>query len=57
MSRLVGFVNRRTGRILVVAGLFFVAAGVAGGPVVAQLSAEDEDFQDRGAKNTVAVTG
>jgi uncharacterized membrane protein YdfJ with MMPL/SSD domain len=54
MSRLGGFVARRAGRILIVAALFFVVAGVLGGPVAGQLSAEDEDFQDPGAENIVA---
>jgi uncharacterized membrane protein YdfJ with MMPL/SSD domain len=54
MTRLGGFVARRAGRILIVAALFFVVAGVLGGPVAGQLSAEDEDFQDPGAENIVA---
>jgi uncharacterized membrane protein YdfJ with MMPL/SSD domain len=54
MTRLGGFVARRARRILVVAALFFVVAGVLGGPVAGQLSAEDEDFQDPGAENIVA---
>jgi uncharacterized membrane protein YdfJ with MMPL/SSD domain len=54
LTRLAGFVNRRAKRILIVAGLFFVIAGVIGGPVAGQLSAEDEDFQDPGAQNIVA---
>src|ERR687896_2092211 len=54
MTRLGGFVARRAGRILIVAALFFVMAGVLGGPVAGQLSAEDEDFQDPGAENIVA---
>src|SRR5918999_1828698 len=55
MTRLGGFVAHRAGRILVVAALFFVVAGVLGGPVAGQLSAEDEDFQDPGAENIVAA--
>jgi uncharacterized membrane protein YdfJ with MMPL/SSD domain len=54
MTRLAAFVNRRAKRILIVAGLFFVVAGVVGGPVAGLLSAEDEDFQDPGAQNIVA---
>jgi uncharacterized membrane protein YdfJ with MMPL/SSD domain len=54
MTRLGGFVARRARRILIVAALFFVVAGVIGGPVAGQLSAEDEDFQDPGAENIVA---
>src|ERR687891_1334309 len=54
MTRLGEFVAHRAGRILVVAALFFVVAGVLGGPVAGQLSAEDEDFQDPGAENIVA---
>ena len=54
MTRLGGFVARRAARILIVAALFFVVAGVLGGPVAGQLSAEDEDFQDPGAENIVA---
>jgi uncharacterized membrane protein YdfJ with MMPL/SSD domain len=54
MTRLGGFVARRAGRILIVAAVFFVVAGVLGGPVAGQLSAEDEDFQDPGAENIVA---
>jgi hypothetical protein len=52
MTRLAAFVNRRARRILIVAGLFFVLAGVVGGPVAGQLSAEDEDVQDPGADPT-----
>jgi uncharacterized membrane protein YdfJ with MMPL/SSD domain len=55
MTRLGGFVAHRAGRILIVAALFFVVAGVLGGPVAGQLSAEDEDFQDPGAENIVAA--
>jgi uncharacterized membrane protein YdfJ with MMPL/SSD domain len=54
MTRLAGFINRRAKRILIVAALFFVVAGAIGGPVVGQLSAEDEDFQDPSAENIVA---
>ena len=54
MTRLAAFVNRRARRILIVAGLFFVVAGVVGGPVAGQLSAEDEDFQDPSAENILA---
>jgi uncharacterized membrane protein YdfJ with MMPL/SSD domain len=54
VTRLAVFINRRAKRILIVAGLFFVVAGVVGGPVAGQLSAEDEDFQDPGAENIVA---
>ncbi len=54
MTRLAAFVNRRARRIVIVAGLFFVVAAMAGGPVVGQLSAEDEDFQDPDAQNIVA---
>ncbi|HEX8854369.1 MAG TPA: efflux RND transporter permease subunit [Thermoleophilaceae bacterium] len=54
MARIAAFVNRRAKRILVVAGVFFVVAGVVGGPVAGQLSAEDEDFQDPSAENIVA---
>jgi uncharacterized membrane protein YdfJ with MMPL/SSD domain len=54
MTRLGQFVAHRAGRILIVAALFFVVAGVLGGPVAGQLSAEDEDFQDPGAENIVA---
>src|ERR671914_1584861 len=55
MTRLGEFVAHRARRILVVAALFFVVAGVLGGPVAGQLSAEDEDFQDPGAENIVAA--
>jgi RND superfamily putative drug exporter len=54
MTRLAAFVYRRAKRVLIVAGLFFVVAGVVGGPVVGQLSAEDEDFQDPSAENIAA---
>ncbi|HKE77697.1 MAG TPA: MMPL family transporter [Solirubrobacteraceae bacterium] len=54
LAKLAGLVTRRSKRILIIAGLFFVVAAVVGGPVAGQLSAEDEDFQDPSAQNIVA---
>jgi uncharacterized membrane protein YdfJ with MMPL/SSD domain len=54
MTRLGRLVARRSRRILIIAGLFFLLAAAVGGPVAGQLSAEDEDFQDPGAENITA---
>ena len=54
LAKLAGLVTRRSKRILIIAGLFFVVAAVVGGPVAGRLSAEDEDFQDPSAQNIVA---
>src|SRR5262245_37359685 len=53
-AKLADLATRRSKRILIVAGLFFLVAAVVGGPVAGQLSAEDEDFQDPSAQNIVA---